>query len=457
MAPLNRIIIDTDPGIDDVLAILLALSAKSEELEIVLISVTFGNVEVRSCLRNVVAIFQILEKELQWRRENGKLEGFEGMTKYKPIVAVGANEPLHEQLLMADYFHGPDGLAGIHESHPHLSPEDTWQKLFEKPPPDSVVTEGVDDRELTEDQSSFRPSLVPAHKEILRVLKENEPDTITIVAVGPLTNLALAAAEDTETFLRVKEVVSMGGAIDLNGNVCFPPSNPSSLTLFQITPVGEFNVFADSVAAARIYALTSPNPSSTMPPTPTHVDPESILPPYPATLSRPLKLTLFPLDLTELHILPRGFFNSLTSPLLTPSTFPPSPLATWMTAFMTPMFAKMERLHENQSGDSASLSLHDPLCIWYVLTRNSPAWIRSPQSPEDIRVDTTGQWTRGMTVVDRRTRKRRESDGVRPHDQGNWLGSKSGNRVDRMVGSPGEYAFARYMLERVLGLGLGTK
>lgn len=219
MAPLNRVIIDTDPGIDDVLAILLALSAKSEELEVVLISVTFGNVEVRSCLRNVVAIFQMLEKELHWRRENGKLEGFEGITQYKPIVAVGATEPLHEQLLMADYFHGSDGLAGIHESHPHLSPKDTWQKLFERPPPDTVVSEVVDDEELAKDQSSFTPSLMPAHKEILRVLRENEPDTITIVAIGPLTNIALAAAEDTETFLRVKEVVSMGGAIDLSGNV----------------------------------------------------------------------------------------------------------------------------------------------------------------------------------------------------------------------------------------------
>ncbi|KAF7504845.1 hypothetical protein GJ744_001643 [Endocarpon pusillum] len=245
MAPLQRIIIDTDPGIDDVFAILLALSAKADELEVVLISVTFGNVEVRSCLRNVVAIFQLLEKELKWRRENGKPEGFEGMTKYKPLVAVGANEPLHEQLLMADYFHGPDGLAGIHESHPHLSPKDTWQKLFERPPPDTVISDVVDDQELAAEQSSFRPSLVPAHKEILRVLRENEADTVTVVAIGPLTNLALAAAEDTETFLRVKEVVTMGGAIDLCGNV---------------TPVAEFNVFADSVAAARIYALTSANP-----------------------------------------------------------------------------------------------------------------------------------------------------------------------------------------------------
>lgn len=67
-------------------------------------------------------------------------------------------------------------------------------------------------------------------------------------------------------------------------------------------------------------------------------------------------------------------------------------------------------------------------------------------------MDTTGQWTRGMTVVDRRTRKRRSSDGERPYDRGDWLGRNSGNRVDRMVKSPGENVFGRYLLERILGL-----
>ena len=51
-----------------------------------------------------MTIFHVLEKELQWRREQGLPVGFEGMTKFKPLVAVGAEEPLQDRVENADYF-----------------------------------------------------------------------------------------------------------------------------------------------------------------------------------------------------------------------------------------------------------------------------------------------------------------------------------------------------------------
>lgn len=101
--------------------------------------------------------------------------------------------------------------------HPHLTPSKAWEHLFTP----AVDPEGIEPVQTGAGPGdhSFIPSRLPAHKEILRALRQNEPDTVTLVAVGPLTNLALAAAEDPETFLRVKEVVVMGGAIHQPGNV----------------------------------------------------------------------------------------------------------------------------------------------------------------------------------------------------------------------------------------------
>ncbi|KAH7330128.1 Inosine/uridine-preferring nucleoside hydrolase domain-containing protein [Rhexocercosporidium sp. MPI-PUGE-AT-0058] len=456
MAPLNRIIIDTDPGVDDVLAILLALAAKPEELEILLLSVTYGNVEVQSCLRNVVALFHVLEKEKEWRRARGQLEGFEAMSSSRPIVAIGPEHPLEETILMADYFHGVDGLAGVSSSHPHLSPADTWKTLFEPPKAGASAEETAAAAELASPSASFRASQVPAHKEILRLLKENPADTITIVAVGPLTNLALAAAEDTETFLRVKEVVVMGGAIDVSGN---------------ITPVAEFNTYADAVATARVFALTSPTPASTMPPAPKNMEP---LPPYPTKLSKLLKLTLFPLDVTTPHALHRSLVVDKLQPLIQAG----SPLAEWTAAFVLKTLEKIESLTRKQV--DPGLELHDPLCIWYMLTRSAPSWMSAPKAPEDIRVEVSGQWTRGMHVIDRRNRKKAgapeeqimspgavditnpmeqltvahpeaEVEEDAPGDSHSWLHVNKGNRINRIVSSPGEDAFGPYLLERIFG------
>lgn len=57
-----------------------------------------------SCLRNAVSMFHILEREMQWRREQGRPEGFGALRAHPPIVAVGAEDPLEDQKMLVDYF-----------------------------------------------------------------------------------------------------------------------------------------------------------------------------------------------------------------------------------------------------------------------------------------------------------------------------------------------------------------
>ncbi|KAI6906754.1 nucleoside hydrolase, partial [Hortaea werneckii] len=293
--------------------------------------------------------------------------------------------PLTDDMLMADYFHGRDGLGEIHESHPHLSPDDTWKSVLSaaRNSDDPAMSEIAD--ELAKKDALFTPSHKPAHQEILRLLRENEPDTVTIVAIGPLTNLALAASEDPEGFLRVKEVVVMGGTINEPGN---------------ITPEGEFNTFADPVAAARVYALTSPNPFTTMPPTPPAPPgakegehPPPYLASYPQKLSRQLKVTMFPLDITERHLIKRGEYRKTMEPVIASG----SPLAEWTTAFLNATFDKVESLQSKVSGDEVGLQLHDPLCVWYCMIKAGEAgW--KVNVDEDIRIETSADAREKMTM-----------------------------------------------------------
>jgi len=359
-----------------------------------------------------------------------------------------------------------------------MTPEKTWESLV-KPSADADEAENAAvAEEVRQKDTLFRPSKRPSPDEILNLLRENERDTVTVVAIGPLTNLALAAAKDPETFLRAKEIVVMGGTINETGNVrdspppIRPPSPPAPAfrltkapltslrmalnTRNQITPVAEFNTFADSVAAARVYALSSPKPNSTMPPVPPNQNislskgsTPAHLAPYPAQLSRQLRVTLFPLDITSTHELRRIRFTEAIDPLRKAG----SPLAAWTEAFLSSTFNKVESLRKGDVSETVGLALHDPLCIWYCMTGDASGW--ELQTQQDIRVETSGQWTRGMCVVDRRDRKRRQEDddeGERPGDTGDWLSPKSGNRLSVCTHTPGAEAFATDLLNRVYGL-----
>jgi len=162
---LTPVVIDTDPGIDDALALLLA--ARSPELSIEAVTVVGGNVGLDACVRNTLLT---LEQS--------------GMEKIPP-VAAGCARPLQREPLDAAHVHGDDGLGGVaHE--------------FPAPRTQALQADAVD---------------------VLLDAIERKPNELVLVTLGPLTNLATAFRRDPETVRRLKRVVAMGGALRVAGNV----------------------------------------------------------------------------------------------------------------------------------------------------------------------------------------------------------------------------------------------
>ncbi|MDK0572504.1 nucleoside hydrolase [Clostridium perfringens] len=168
----RKVIVDCDPGIDDALAIILAL--KSKEIEVVGITTVSGNVESLQGAKNALKVLKLL----------GRLD---------IPVYLGESKPIKRELVTAQDTHGEDGLG---------------ETFLEEVSSEYIRENGVD----------F----------ILNTLKNDE--NVSIIALGPLTNLCKAIEKDSESFHRVKEIVSMGGAYKSHGNC---------------SPVAEFNYWVD--------------------------------------------------------------------------------------------------------------------------------------------------------------------------------------------------------------------
>ncbi|HLK32317.1 MAG TPA: nucleoside hydrolase [Terriglobales bacterium] len=156
----KKIIIDTDPGTDDALAILLALN--SPEVQVEAITVVPGNVTAEMGLANALKLTTLANR-------------------CDIPVAGGAQHPLAQKLITAEFWHGKNGLADIDlPTRCHADPR-------------------------------FGPDLIIS-------LVHKYPHQITLVPVGPLTNIALALSKDPSIVPLVKEVILMGGSVS-GGNV----------------------------------------------------------------------------------------------------------------------------------------------------------------------------------------------------------------------------------------------
>jgi pyrimidine-specific ribonucleoside hydrolase len=175
-----RLIIDTDPGVDDAFAI--ALAAASSDVELLGLTTVAGNIGIEHTTRNALSVLALCGRE-------------------DVPVAVGAHRPFSRPL-RGDTAHGVDGLGGHASALP---------KSSASVDPRDAVTLMVD-------------------------LLTASPEPVTVVAIGPLTNVALLLAAHSWVKPKIDRLVVMGGGIE-GGN---------------ITPSAEFNVWVDPEAARRV-------------------------------------------------------------------------------------------------------------------------------------------------------------------------------------------------------------
>lgn len=274
----RRLIIDTDPGQDDAVAIMLALA--SPELEVVGLTAVAGNVPLERTEYNARAI----------REAAGRLD--------VPVIP-GASQPLNRPLVTAEYVHGPTGLDGA-----------------DLPPP-TVPAHESNAAQFIVDQAMAVPDL-------------------TLAALGPLTNIALALQTAPAIRGRLREIVLMGGGFSEGGNV---------------TPAAEFNVYVDPEAADQVFSSGIP-------------------------------ITVLPLDVTHQVLASRERVDRFRA------------LGTRCGVAVAGMLEFFDRYDSEKYGTDGA-PLHDPCVIGFLL---DPTLFSGRLC--NVEIETVSPLTRGMTVVD---------------------------------------------------------
>ncbi|KAK0494899.1 nucleoside hydrolase [Armillaria luteobubalina] len=420
MATTSRIpvIIDTDPGVDDIIAILFALA--SPELEVLSIVVSFGNTDIQSSYANILKTYQALTRHFDaYPAEKVRFPNYSASPK--TTLVLGSDAPLEGDIHSAQYFHGRDGLGGITERHSELDAEFN----------------------VTADHPQLLLSKKPAVENSLELLRCYPERSITYIALGPLTNLAQLMRRDRDLVRgRIGRVVCMGGALDVPGNT---------------SPVAEFNFFADPYAVKELLMPSRPE------------------------LGLPLdRFFLLPLDITTPHELPFPVYQARVDPSFSNMNTPSVAGEKKPLTHFTSSFLEHTRTVMLQFGKDA-MELHDIVAVWCAIvnpplsTALSPGWSIHKRTFEIERI---GELTRGMLIIDRREDEAAYAPGANrafvqkeldKHQltHGPWESTAvpaavevesldssphDGSRVSCITKTPGHDVLLQLLLERVWGV-----
>lgn len=295
------VLVDTDGGVDDALALIMALN--SPQLDLKAITVVAGNINVDQAANNVLRVLSIVQPN-----------NF-------PLVAKGCEKPLVKPPFNAAGIHGADGLGELGQ--------------FKEA-----------DGTARYPQLTIEPSRENAIDVIIKAAQEYG-DSLNIVALGPLTNLAMAIQKDAATMKKIARIVIMGGAVTVPGN---------------ITAAAEFNFFVDPDAAQIVM--------------------ESGIP-----------LTLVGLDVTMKAPLPRQVVEDNLRRH-------PSQVAQFI-ADCTGIYMAFYRDNEGFYG----CYLHDPLAMAVAI---DPSLVTTESVY--MMVETEGRFTTGLSLADRRARRDEETN-----------------------------------------------